>query len=67
MGLQYIPKDEDVDQNIVEYCSYCINRKKKRLLIEWSNISTIDSSKKDIHYFHHGALYEIVERNGVDQ
>jgi hypothetical protein len=65
-GLQYIPKNEDVDQNIVEYCSYCIKRKKKRLLIVWTDISTINSTKKDIHYFSHGEFYEIVEREGVE-
>jgi hypothetical protein len=65
-GLQYIPKNEDVDQNRVEYCAYCINRKKKRLLIEWTNISTMDSSKKDIHYFCNGTFYEIVESNGIE-
>ena len=65
-GLQYIPKNEDVDQNIVEYCAYCINRTKKRLLIEWTNISTMGSTKKDVHYFCNGTFYEIIENNGIE-
>jgi hypothetical protein len=65
-GLQYIPENTDIDLHRMECCAYCLNREKKRLLIDWTNISAYKSTKKEIHYFRHGALYEIVESNGIE-
>ncbi len=65
-GLQYIPENTDIDGYKVECCAYCINREQRRFLIEWTSISKSDSRGKDIHYHSHGASFEIVESNGVE-
>ena len=65
-GLQYIPKDSVLESKRVEYCKYCINKEQKKLMIVWIDISNIESRGKDIHYSRHGASFEIVESNGVE-
>jgi hypothetical protein len=65
-GLRYIPKHTDIDSHKVEYCKYCINKEQKKLMVVWIDISKIESRGKDIHYSRHGASFEIVESNGVE-
>jgi len=66
-GLKLIPKNTEIDNYKVEHCEYCFDKEKKVLLIVWANILPSASSRKHIHYFHNGTLYEIVENDGVEE
>ncbi|MDO8335745.1 MAG: hypothetical protein Q7T74_03115 [Candidatus Saccharibacteria bacterium] len=66
-GLQ-IPSPNTDNKQKVEYCYYCIDQKKKKLAISWAKMfSGALRGSKTINYFHDGTVYEIVERNGVEE
>ena len=65
-GLQLLPSNADTGEWKLEYCYYCIDKEKKKLAIVWANILSIAWRRK-IHYFHDGVVYEIIERNGVEE
>jgi len=65
-GLQLLPLNADTSKQKLGYCYYCIDKEKKKLAIVWANILPIASRRKKIHYFHTGEVYEIIERDGVE-
>lgn len=65
-GFQYKPAEEHIEEKIVEVCSFCIDKEQKRVLIVWSNILGSASSRKKMHYFGTGTLYEVVMKDGIE-
>ena len=65
-GFRFIPPNEEIGKKNVETCTFCIDKDQKRLLIVWTNILTSASSRKNIHYFHTGTLYELVIKDGIE-
>ncbi len=68
-GLRVLSEYADMSYNQykVEKCWYCIDREKKRVVITWANLLPGPSSRKGVHHFHNGTLYEIIENNGIEE
>jgi len=64
-GLQVIPLNTDTAGQLLDHCSYCIDKDKRKLAIVWENIFPGKSSRKNIHYINRGEVYQIVECDGV--
>lgn len=64
-GLRLLSPEEYSDQLIAEHCTFCIDKEKKRLIIEWAKIFPSDSSRKKIHYVHSGVTYELFDNDGI--
>jgi len=50
----------------LEYCCYFVDKEKKRLVVVWTNILPMASTRKKIYYFHDGVVYKIDIDNGVE-
>lgn len=65
-GLHNLSEDIDVSQQKVDYCCYCIDKEQKRIVVQWDTILPSASTRKHLHYFDYGAIYEIVRDKDVD-
>jgi len=64
-GLQLLSQEEESQQS-VDYCYYCIDKDKRKLVIDWSVIFQPGSSRKNIRYHQYGTVYEITKNDGID-
>jgi hypothetical protein len=64
-GLQLLSSQPDTSKQIVDYCYFCINKDKGTLVITWATIFPDMSTRKNVHYHHHGEAYKIVEHDGI--
>jgi hypothetical protein len=65
-GCHCVPLDENNEGKILETCTFCIDKEQKKLLVVWANILSSASSRRRIHYFQTGTLYELTIKNGVE-
>jgi hypothetical protein len=67
-GLQLLPQNKaEEGEHKVDYCYYCLDKEKKKLAILWSSMFSGAFRGSKIKYpYHHGEVYEIIERNGVE-
>jgi len=66
-GLRIIPLDSDTDKEILNHCRYCLDEEKKQFAIVWENIFSGSFKGSKIRYGVHGAIYKIVDDNGVEK
>ena len=64
-GLKIVPLNSDAGEQKFDYCYYCIDKDKRKFAITWATIFPNQSTRKKTHYIHHGEIYEIVERDGI--
>lgn len=65
-GLQPLSVNIDLSREQADYCYYCIDEEKKRIIMNWETIFPCASTRKHLHYNSFGAIYEIVEEEGVE-
>lgn len=68
LGLQSLSDNADEEEQKLDYCYYCLDKEKKKLVIEWSSMfSGALKGSRIKHPYNHGEIYEVIECNGVEE